>query len=54
MDFKKNGITWTITKPFRARANSEVIKLVLDLAEAPIINEVNNSGGVAVVRGSCG
>ena len=43
MDFKKNGITWTITKPFRARANSEVIKLVLDLAEAPIINEVNKS-----------
>ena len=43
MDFKKNGITWKITKPFRARANSEVIKLVLDLAEAPIINEVNKS-----------
>ena len=40
MAFKKNGITWTITKPFRARANSEVIKLVLDLAEAPIINEI--------------
>jgi hypothetical protein len=43
MDFTKNGLTWVITKPFRARANSEVIKLVLDLAEAPIINEINKS-----------
>jgi len=40
MDFSRNATTWTITKPFRARANSEVIKLVLDLAEAPIINEI--------------
>ncbi len=40
MDFKRSETTWSITKPFRARANSEVIKLVLDLAEAPVINEI--------------
>ena len=26
----RNSQTWLITKPFRARANSEVVKLVLD------------------------
>ncbi|MDC1311822.1 DUF4340 domain-containing protein [Burkholderiales bacterium] len=43
MDFTRSQTTWTITKPFRARANAEVIKLVLDLAEAPIINEIKEN-----------
>jgi hypothetical protein len=40
MDFTKNSVTWFITKPFRARANPEVIKLILDLSEATAISEL--------------
>ncbi len=40
MDFTKNSVTWFITKPFRARANPEVIKLILDLSEATAIDEL--------------
>ncbi|MDA0830449.1 MAG: hypothetical protein O3A05_04585 [Proteobacteria bacterium] len=43
IDMTRNSQTWLITKPFRARANSEVVKLVLDLTDAYIINEIKNS-----------
>ena len=46
-DFKiemtRNSQTWLITTPFRARANSEVVKLVLDLTDAFIIDEIKKS-----------
>ena len=44
MDFTKNSVTWFITKPFRARANPEVIKLILDLSEATAISELEKVG----------
>ena len=43
IDMTRNSQTWLITKPFRARANSEVVKLILDLTDAFIINEIKNS-----------
>ncbi|MDA1332007.1 MAG: hypothetical protein O3A65_05925 [Proteobacteria bacterium] len=43
IDMTRNSQTWLITKPFRARANPEVVKLVLDLTDAFVINEIKTS-----------